>query len=64
MLMINLLRAGAILAGLAVYQFYTGELLSVDEGLVVFLLGFFGLTLLEVAEDSTVDYFNRKSPRT
>ena len=64
MLTINFLRALAVLFGTGLYQIYNKSFLSWDQGLVIFILAFLGLTLLEVVEAAAEDGFNRKFPRT
>ncbi len=63
MLTINFLRALAILSGTGLYHIYNKEFLSWDQGLVIFILAFLGLTLLEIVEAAAEEGFNRKSPR-
>lgn len=63
MLMINLIRALFILSGFGLYHIYNKEFLSWDQGLVIFLITFFGMTLLAVVENAVVEGFNQKAPR-
>lgn len=64
MLMINAMRGLGILTGVGLYHIYNKDFLSWDQGLVIFLIGFLGLTLMEILESAAIDSFNRKSPRT
>lgn len=63
MLTINFIRALAILAAVGLFHIYTMEFLSVDEGAVIFLIAFIGITLTEIVLDRVIDMFNQKSPR-
>lgn len=58
MLLINLIRTLTILFGVNLFHIYIGEQLTVDEGVVVFFIAFFGLVLSDIVEDYTINYFN------
>ena len=63
MLLINLIRAMLLLAAIGLYHIYNKDFLTWDQGLVVFLISFFGLTLKEIVEDYTIKAFNREGPK-
>ena len=59
MLLINLIRTIAILFAVGLFHIYTGDYLTFDEGVVVFCIAFFGLTIEEIVEKYVIDQFNR-----
>lgn len=62
MLLINLIRALLLLAGIGLYHIYNKEFMTYDQGMVVFVISFFGLILWEILEDYVVKAFNREAP--
>ena len=62
MLVINLIRTLAILFGVGLFKIYQKDFLEVDEGIVIFLLAFFGLTLAAIVEDYVFKLVNSKNP--
>lgn len=64
MLMINFIRGLFVLAGVSLYQIYNHDFLSADQGLVIFMIAFLGLTLAEIIENAAIEGFNQKSPKT
>lgn len=62
MLLINLIRALMLLAAIGLYHIYNKDFLTADQGLVVFVISFLGLTLIEIIEDYTIKAFNREAP--
>lgn len=66
MLTINFIRALMILSGVGLFKIYNHDFLAWDQGLVLFLIAFFGLVLWEIIEDYVLNAFNpttdQKSP--
>ena len=58
MLMLNFIRALMILSGFGLYHIYNKDFLTWDQGLVIFLIGFFGLMLWEIVEGYVISAFN------
>lgn len=58
MLMINFIRAMIILASIGLYHIYNKDFLTMDQGVVVFVLSFVGLILIEILQDYTIRMFN------
>lgn len=64
MLLINFIRSLFILAAIGLYHIYNKDFLTVDQGVVVWGVSFFGLTLWEIVEDYVIEQFNQESPKT
>ena len=62
MLILNLVRALLLLAAIGLYHIYNMEFLTWTQGLVIFSISFFGLTLWEIIEAYMVSAFKR-TPR-
>lgn len=58
MLILNLIRAMLLLAGIGLYHIYNKDFLSWDQGLVVFTISFLGLMLWEIIESYVISAFN------
>jgi multisubunit Na+/H+ antiporter MnhC subunit len=58
MLILNLIRAVFILFGIGLYHIYEKDFLSIDQGIVIFMISFLGLMFKEVLEDYVIRGFN------
>lgn len=64
MLLINFIRSLMLLAAIGLWHIYNMDFLTVDQGIVIFCIAFFGMTLIEIVEDYVVNAFNQTPPKT
>ena len=61
MLILNFIRALLLLAAFGLYHIFNMEFLTWQQGLVIFSIAFFGLTLWEIIEGYVINAFNREA---
>ena len=62
MVVLNLVRAIFILIAMALYNLFHNDLLTLQEGTIVFAISFITLTVWEIVENYIVSFSNREDP--